>query len=101
MHRKISVLIEIWYEIVKKINSVIFSFIFFWSMADYLPFISKITTRYLNHLANKTGNPAYHSLASTVKDLVPIIYIIFLLAPIIIAGISLHIIGIDGDARKK
>jgi len=63
MRRTMFILSEIWFELAKIINGIIFSFIFFWGDADYLPYIVKKIAHYLNHVGDITGSTAFYSLA--------------------------------------
>jgi len=95
------ILSEIWFELAKKINGIIFSFIFFWMSVSFLSYITSTVSHYFEHLGNKTGNTIYYTLEAMTKDLSIILYLVFGLAPFIISGILLNIIGINEKGKKS
>jgi len=101
MHRSMSILSKTWFELAKKVNGIIFSFIFFWRVFSLLPYITSTVSHYFEHLGNKTGNTIYYTLEAMTKDLSIILIIVSGLAPFIISGILLNIIGINEKGKKK
>jgi len=79
MRRSMSILSQTWFEIAKKINGIIFSFIFFWGSVSFLSYIRNIVP----------------------KDLSIILSIVFMLAPFIISAILLNFIDIRQRTKRR
>jgi len=89
---------ELWFRVVEKISTIVFSFIFFWSILVYLVHIEDKISAYLGHLSDQTGNDGYSAIKTLVWVVSIVVDIILALIPFAVTGL---LIRGDKVADKK
>jgi len=82
---------ELWFEIIEKITTVIFSFVFFWGILNYLSGFEWLIYNHLGHLKHTTGNHRYFGLQVAVAIVNLVVNFVLFIAPVYITGVIFHL----------